>query len=1676
MGYGSHKFDKGKLTFAINDSFRNIEWARSFGELISLSKKENPTWDKIEINRVVFDLSNCTWIDPIPTLSILIACKSFRVNGITTNLILPDYRSRSLRKKRVLLFLTNENFVVDEGKKIVQGRIVLNRKTNFDSIKSGNLSVNGNDIKQIDAFLEKLYLTAIKPTFEQSSFVPFTVINTNEIGQAQDSSFDSYVSNIIPPTLLNRLQDKNLSPLLYRAKFILDETLHNIYKHAYGENDKKFAGFFIRIRRGLLEENLTDDQQKSLKRALNKEVEYTPHFKKIYALEKGLYLEVFVLDHGIGIQGSSEKRHQKKRPLRDLIIDIFIKGKRRKGDKNKDRTEFGGLHSIHNLLSINRDSIWLKSMKDIAGKDVPFEEAGIDKSTTDVQRNDGIHRKNLKRDQSYEKNNRVTDGVAWAFRISNIESIKPDTINFFSYAPQDYKDHPFWKSLCSNPNFDDSRYLHYPIIDNREFASDNSKLSVLTPKNSKYTLFFPEEILSKYGVHRSIFAYFKKNGDLYTEGKLEYNTLFIVDIPEFNTHSYISALNKATFYRKETSNSKKWALHYSRIILLTKNLRFCVLNRKITNTYITYESSFDESEKYSGSINSIKGSFNPELYSSDLFHWIRFYESLFFWSSILSLNKYGGYFLPEEIKWNDEVGTIEGYLNFAQVLSNNRIRDLIRTSFIRLLGIKKGKPKFIYIDILIKNLAHQLNQYSEASENSDEEIYSIIIGSVHVTGEHAEAINIPETSLSPNEENDPHVRILSHISTLKENYQPSLFGWPTKKWINESLKKSTSTLTPVQDSNLSRVGKTHIVAKHGWKYFNIPRYTHSGIPFYERSPKESYLDIQSQLSRILKVGNFNYQTSSDLYKIDVERAVTLDFWTQGLLSRYLLEEFLFALYPGSFSDEEFENLIDYYTNKQLINDYEDESIKKFKSIERSGFYKNVFAIVYPVHQKTSYIISQIKSKLDTFHLHERIFPITPLIEDLFGSSMFISPLIFDQLEKLVLERKNAGYEKSDILFFDDVKISGRTELEIKSALKSIGVNRIKSLFILDRSRLPMSIPNKNKLRAYWRFDIPRLSQKGLNPIDTTVEKLLATLSSSNSGLLTERILKIKSVWRSRSLFKDHDIVGLSPIPLNIKKNRRSKKFGIELDPEKNYPQIGGPDNEIDILTSTGLSIWLSEMQSATGRYDIIELVLTDKDYGLNIEGKIEILCVHLLLYRNSLPVKVKEKLLFRLYHLFRERTSTDSYSALALIVLSYFESFNYKRIITNLKKNELKAGANEDIILFSIFSYKSAQEEWGENLDFELLFNKIQFPTANVIALFFRRVFSQSSTNRPSVHFNPFGKFLYYYNPNSRQKRLPKNPDYFLHLTDLQRGLHTIEIVLDKLSKGQSHSYINYFNYIHRKHWGSNYWDDVLFSSIDEWMKADTNKFIVLAQTKINVLKKTIEVTREKPTISNHKIVYTILQELISTSEMIVSRFSFPIYHTKGIKISLISLIKDIHKSLTNKREIEAILLKISDPEKNTTVELPEIGIAETNSIPKHWDHKKIYIPFNFGVEELIKNLLSNSIYGTTKIKNPFIGSPDNYEILGFKNESPINSLEANLWVNTFYSDNYLEIYFSNAIESSEDNIIEKIESSDFTTFKRASLLLEEIKKIETDLETPTYFHNSKIVTLKLKFKLLNYG
>jgi len=1269
-----------KLILTAGSTLNDACWGAWFGEVQEILRRGE--YNNHSFTSCHVDLSQCYWADPLPLLSLSLSLIEYEQNTGRVKVTFPAIhpnpdstnpdKSLNPRQKdqaRLLKFLVREGFFdLLANPKIVNAYNINNQESKCREIKFGEIEFDS------DKDLNLIRELPVSLAFERSTCLQAMLLDlsfsVDKEAVRHLETIDALVEKIlfhnIAPVIDDEVPGWAQDSLRYRLMTFLCETLNNVFEHA----QTKFAAVYVRYREGALGE--APETWGRLSRFIKREennhrvpLMKTRNKSESFPNTRTGFFEVFVIDSGIGLCRSLSGllSGNKINPVHQTMLDVFKRGVSSKKDRP---TQYGGLHLIGELLTPSKDYFRVQDEDTWWATQLPLKDEETNAERSEQITLDACGKKYC---------NKEVRGLAWTARLSWLEAqdVTAGNTPWFGFdKPKDrnnvlkvYKISVDEEVLEINSDIlvYDARFSSCQPYEEFPVSLDSSNTTLL---------FLPPPNLLKNHIQEEIERLLIKP----SLSQFENLNLVIGDIPSEEAITYLAAINNA--YKFTTPVFKA----IERVVLVTRALKVSILQRneidKSLKTNHDMARTYVVSNKASGTM--------PHKSLCDYLHTLRKHDGHRLRSMLTEQSSDLEYmdFLAEEVVWNNEL-ILQGYLDFAQTLTNPLFRAIYSLSLQRLTGFfPSWDCRLESLDSLIHSLVNLFNTQippRPSSKGEHRKSLSVQIGSIRVSGytEHAEK----------KDENTPVFHFFRHPNGNADGL--FLLPWISSAEITKSIPG---------DKQFRRVGKTPVIARDGWKAYPIHRfYDIAKDKFdspYEKTPKDSYRAWQEPSRPSIKLGHWSYGGHHEIFTINLLLAFNteldrISLHLGGSLARFTYANF-FRIFGITEKDLKRQN-------KALFNKIKEDNYRNLLSTNDT---ENSL-LVYSSHPVTDHIITQFLELLEndvTKKIRSELIAISPIKRHRSGSGLQISGITLERLK--IKADKNVS-----VIFFDDGVISGRTYEEIKRLLRSLGFRNISSLILLDRQRLPSIDHLENKKHVcYWRWDVPSLGGKAHCPLCHAIERVKALSDSIVSKAHKMRIDSWCDSWKEIDPSTGWGDAGLRPIPLTLKKPER--KFSITRNSDGSYSQIGGEKQQIRLTNSAGLISWVTELHSLTSRDDLsLRLIETEKD-ALSPEVRIQLLSSQLLLfYIESDPDHARDMGGALLEALWDSKIHNRHTALAALTLISCGDTF-LKRIMDKfLNSNrlyELKE-KNVDFILLTTLMLSVARRDstkLEENQEFDV--------------------------------------------------------------------------------------------------------------------------------------------------------------------------------------------------------------------------------------------------------------------------------------------------------------------------------------------------------------------------------------
>lgn len=1161
--------------------FRTNNWNAEYG--IIQRKLRSLSADKIE--HVKVDMTACVWADPLPMLSLCISLAEATKANIPVKIYLPEL---SEDRNRFMIFMELEGF-----------------NDIFEELGIADVFVGDSLINDKDR--ASLRDNVALQRYSECRIIPAQIIKVSEKTADFDTEAETetIVNDIFENRMIN-LQDKipnyALENMRMKLWHILYETVSNVMNHS----EQSFFGVYIRYRSGLASVSETSYQYRDIEKLAKEEENTNPTLGKDFIISTEGFVEVFVIDSGVGIIKTMGGRVSGRgHRFSKFFNDVYLNQKRRP-DNQKTTTVSGGLDLISNLLKNERDFVHAREGIEFVGFHSSDNPQNINKS--------------MKKEDSKTP----LSGLAWIFRLSwkraqskNVESIHRFEGKFRAnpiYKVMKISDEleseiatKYKSSFCVDDKqgdciglFGKERYTYKNIVWlPNELNSKNEILNNL--KRLAHMLYFLAHVESKSGVDdffkfvdedpgkyiykqlqninsnemklRKIFSigadvsHQRKVNELinlkYGNMKIELlhdKTLLILGVSDYEMIIYKNALNGSRIYDIDKEVASKVI---SDIIVCSKH--FDIL------AFTLHEGLFAINDARARDF--IKNSFQTTglLTLQGAYLWTMWRNSIRFWDTLFSQDTDSdSYFKNVVVQWNDEK-EITGYLHLENIISNPELYGVISDSVECLSGLFTDKEcRYDSGDLLVKQLVDECNvkNFSESGDLRQ----NVIVESIYVTG-----ITANGNLCNSDEENTLRCCLFFHANCNKpresENSIVSTLFWQKQDKINEKKHPNKK--------RYARVGRTPFIMEEDTN--SLP-YIVSDESFrgnvYSRNVEQKYVDFQRAGFNAVRIGHFEYDGFHNFFQINYGNIFHESRLSKKGVFAFLVITLFYSLLESK-NNNYIQQLIEQCAKdwQKVLTEAKNEYLGNVKNKE----WFDVGIVIYASHHFTTQLVRDLDYILPKGYM-DRFVPISTYVS--LNKQGVVIPPTSKELLRSKLEKYCKG-NKKHIIFFDTFIESGKTRKQLKHILLSKEFNKywnqignIKTLSVIDSFRFLYSAPNAERHRSYWRIDLPRLGDSrscsfcSAIKVSDEIKQSFAKRKDTDRDY-TERLKSWQSNWSTIPALKVAPKAhGISP-----------SYFGM-FDTAKISPKY-----EPAIKTNIGLALYSNELQSVQLDDNIIVEIL-----------------------------------------------------------------------------------------------------------------------------------------------------------------------------------------------------------------------------------------------------------------------------------------------------------------------------------------------------------------------------------------------------------------------------------------------------------------------------------------------------
>lgn len=1066
--------------------------------------------------------------------------------------------------------------------------------------------------------------------FESQKIIfPLQIINN-------ESEIDRIIEEVQSSLHDSELDTDNIS---LKVNIFLQETLENVYEHAYGSEENKYCAVFIcrKIRhkrnktscRKYLWEN-GEETTLNFAQFNRLDVEKNPYRIKVFNDTHADYLQIYILDIGQGILRSIMDPYNPKDERKLLNGVFFTSGNRR--NRRRKSTQAGGLYMINNVFGRGADGLGIRSDYSWfpleCGKDEEFRKI-----------------KNFYVLSSGRDTGKVLAGFSIVGYLNIFGKITREYNSYFLTAiPENvvniYKLHNKFDCCWNTVKIFDFRFELNIKIDE---CIEERNVIVLTSRDmKKNTLIDKVEQIIKSAVNPE--------------------NLFIADFFDYELSKYFLIFSGIKLNVKNiyliSQNYSIAAFQYS-----DKKQKY---NRKRIESYLKYD------------INNIDIEKNIYGYINCLIK----YESALFWNSLNIFQKHSTQkiLVNGKIKWNYKSEKyMTTYMDFSQSTFIKECREILLNQMFRLAYIHREKVYFLSADRFTEDICDLAN----AELGNTPKGMPIHVGSTYVTGTSS-----LEQTLKNIEIDDKWFYFFKHPDCEEQSSIATLLEWEEqlKEWSDDEMQKV----------EYERIETTPFIAQSGAEFFRRWQYENKQYFMIKMQVDRMYNYLQEHNSWsdiIFSVGHMDLEGPHDFMIFNIVKMFEkdrLESYTQPKLLDTSYDFLLCNFYITLRKNVSLRiNTIKEDFNVSLASiSATCEKVYSYCKNHKNFYGRSNGLLLYFTDYATIRIVRYFQ-KVFNDEINSRIIPLSLVNPKKGAASLLLSPLLLEGLQELIRKMKE-NTKSGRVTIFTSMIISTRLINELQHILYCLGAETVEILTFIDRQRLPFGYSVEDHIRPLWKMDIPPLGNEHNCILCNGIVAIKSFCEEIELRALTDRLREVTEKWQCQKSFTNN--------PAIITARRIVMPEGVKEIIHKYSEQYSVLKN-LEITTDLGLVLFSVESMAVTqSLYFLDECLKFIEDSKI----KILLLCSHLCLFRrNEMNERKYFELIGYLYDCLIEQESESDYSGLALIVIAaqYQEiiaELNEKatKFINNGKKQ------NIDAFLCSLFVLYKTEHELSAEVKF----------------------------------------------------------------------------------------------------------------------------------------------------------------------------------------------------------------------------------------------------------------------------------------------------------------------------------------------------------------------------------------
>jgi hypothetical protein len=809
---------EGATRITVASELRDLTWLTEGGSLEQSFRAAATRW-------IVLDLSQLTWADPVPLLSLACLCAEFRGRGGRLEM---ELGSAHTAHQQFCIFFAQHGFL---------RAIARDTPVRWD----GRTYPPGAHA-ELDQSLRALPGSL---TYQDAECIPARLLPVRSLEPERLDRLVEAIVEIAHPRISSWLpgNSRRRGLMSHQIRVFLAEALDNVQEHAY-RTTSGYGAIYARIRTGRPEEPGT---LRSWSLAKAREEALCPTMNRCRAGRRPGWLELFVCDVGVGI---THDYPDEKAPLQKLSAALFSDPVSRIADRAlAGKTNMTGLQRIGLLLLAGRDQnnrgdfVRVYSNGEWVGEHLPWP-----KKTEALPG----HRNVLRIPGA-----KPPSGTVLHFALEPPPDTAAEQATLYPsafFAPAAEHLANVRSELARERSRDCEGLALFDVYraPEQRFAHELDALAKVTELDAPVLIVRPSRILRKVDLVQQVSGFLRDESVV--------RDLVLADMPWSSAIDFHNIIASQSPWRDATDRSQL------RVHILSQDW-FCA-----TLTFNPRTRSFVASKSEAEKFVSAAGDRPSAAQAAAV---LRRQDSLLFWSAV------GQAYLNEPIRWrasadDDSAEVIWGYLDLTFALADPAVHEIARRAVRRTVSSLTAQVVHAADDIIARVVSADFDLEEPRAASRVEPRRGVLVGSI--LGSGSTVRRFVRGATAPYE---GVLQLLHHPGFERRDREGLLaLDWLPPRPLGRRTRPAVFERVP-NTPFVIRGGETAVPLPR----FGKAQDKQVGASLYGETPNESYQ--RWQRLGLLRMGHWTYGMNHDLLTLRLGDALVYDAAEGGVLIDWL---------------------------------------------------------------------------------------------------------------------------------------------------------------------------------------------------------------------------------------------------------------------------------------------------------------------------------------------------------------------------------------------------------------------------------------------------------------------------------------------------------------------------------------------------------------------------------------------------------------------------------------------------------------------------------------------------------------------------------------------------------------------------------------------------------------------